>query len=105
MLSSQNSPQHLVSLRVLLLSLSTLPPPPQIDLGPRKLPVARPVCLLGLKPSPHRKWAVAALCVLDMVAQSLVLEADLEPSTTSEKQELAGIYETWLPVPLVGKDE
>lgn len=40
-----------------------------------------------------------------MAARSLVLEADLEPSTTSEKQELAGIYETWLPVPLLGKDE
>lgn len=101
MLSSQNSPQHLVSLRVLLLSLSTPPDRP----GASKLPVARPVCLLGLKPSPHRKWAVAALCLLDMAAQSLVLEADLEPRTTSEKQELAGIYETWLPVPLLGKDE
>lgn len=81
--------------------LTELTPTSSLSQGP----VARPVCLLGLKPSPHRKWAVAALCVLDMVAQSLVLEADLEPSTTSEKQELAGIYETWLPVPLVGKDE
>lgn len=39
MLISQNSHQHPVSLRVLLLSLST----PQIDLGPSKLLVARPV--------------------------------------------------------------
>lgn len=86
--SSQNIHQHPVSLRVLLLG-----PPPQIDLGPSKLPVARPMSS-DLKPSCHRKRMVAGLCLLYVRAESLVLNTDPGPSMASEKQELVGIYET-----------
>lgn len=61
------------------------------------------LCLWGLKPLPHRKRTVASLCLFDVTAESLALKAGLEPSMVPERQELVGIYETWMPILLLGK--
>lgn len=46
----------------------------------------RGLCLLGLKLSPHRKCTVAALCLLNVKAESLALKAGLESSMAPERQ-------------------